>query len=574
MISLYVIFYLTYYYFLLVLLSSAPKPLLPTVIMFLKYFLFLPLLYGLLNTAPANAQTPWGKDMPAPFAREYIAVRSGPAGKELFLLTSQGLFKQPDTEKKWEKIFSSPPGQDLIEFYAHKNQDYYLLGNNTLWLSKDRGQSWKKIFRLSGRKNFLSALAIHPQDPEILYLLCGSKLYLSLDQGESWQQETPSLSRDYKKIYFHPRASETLFLISEDAVFKSLDFGKSYFPLLRLRQSESEEMLLETDVSTENEENAGQEIPPPVLRFSPENPKHALFSDGKNLFSSNDSGQTWAQIPQSILPGDAIHDLLWADANRVFISTSAGLLEMAFNKASFKKVSQGLENQEMKALALLQKENPLLIAAGAHQLFSYPLISPEAVPLSPLAQSETPDIENLRRHLAKEPGIQELHQAAIRYNDISQSKINRWHWLSRLKAFFPSFSVGKDLSASESIDIDRGGTNTPDFYISGPRSRSWDMDFNLSWDIADLLWSSDHTSIDSRSRYTVELREEILNEVTRLYFERKRALIQLYLEPPQDLKERAELLLHIDELTAYLDSLTGGYLSARLNKKNGGMPAF
>ena len=60
----------------------------------------------------------------------------------------------------------------------------------------------------------------------------------------------------------------------------------------------------------------------------------------------------------------------------------------------------------------------------------------------------------------------------------------------------------------------------------------------------------------------VQLRDDILNEVTRYYYERRRLQIDLAMNPPRDRSKELEKELRLQELTAYIDALTGGYFSS------------
>ena len=62
----------------------------------------------------------------------------------------------------------------------------------------------------------------------------------------------------------------------------------------------------------------------------------------------------------------------------------------------------------------------------------------------------------------------------------------------------------------------------------------------------------------------VQLRDDILDEITRTYFERRRLQIEAQLSPSHELMEGLEQELRIQELTADLDALTGGYFSLQL----------
>jgi hypothetical protein len=59
----------------------------------------------------------------------------------------------------------------------------------------------------------------------------------------------------------------------------------------------------------------------------------------------------------------------------------------------------------------------------------------------------------------------------------------------------------------------------------------------------------------------IELRGDILDEVTKLYFERLRVKMELDNLSIEDRKKRLEKELRLQELTASIDALTGGYFS-------------
>jgi len=59
----------------------------------------------------------------------------------------------------------------------------------------------------------------------------------------------------------------------------------------------------------------------------------------------------------------------------------------------------------------------------------------------------------------------------------------------------------------------------------------------------------------------VQLRDDILDEVNKLYFERLRVKMELDNLSIEDRKKRMEKELRLDELTASLDAITGGYFS-------------
>jgi hypothetical protein len=60
----------------------------------------------------------------------------------------------------------------------------------------------------------------------------------------------------------------------------------------------------------------------------------------------------------------------------------------------------------------------------------------------------------------------------------------------------------------------------------------------------------------------VQLRNDILDEVNKIYFARLRVKMELDNLGIEERKKRLEKELRLQELTASLDALTGGYFSA------------
>jgi NifB/MoaA-like Fe-S oxidoreductase len=124
----------------------------------------------------------------------------------------------------------------------------------------------------------------------------------------------------------------------------------------------------------------------------------------------------------------------------------------------------------------------------------------------------------------------------------------------------PTFSFGKNLDRNTSVSTYSGK------FITGPEDVSKGWDAGVDWDLGNVIYSSDQTSIDSREKLMVELRNDLLSEATRIYYERRRLQIDLVFMPPVSEQEHLENLLRVDELTALLDGMTNGFFSKRLER--------
>ena len=174
-------------------------------------------------------------------------------------------------------------------------------------------------------------------------------------------------------------------------------------------------------------------------------------------------------------------------------------------------------------------------------------------------QSETYAAEELLGHFCDEPTMADVREAAIRYAEAQPKKILQWRRQASLRALLPKVAIGIDRSRSLDAHFDEG--TFPRFQIIETQAHDTGIDVSMTWELGDLIWNNDQTSIDVRSKFMVELRNNIVKDVTRAYFERRRLQIRLLTNSPSDPIARTEQELRIQELTASLDGFTGGYFS-------------
>jgi len=167
---------------------------------------------------------------------------------------------------------------------------------------------------------------------------------------------------------------------------------------------------------------------------------------------------------------------------------------------------------------------------------------------------------SLLAHFSQEPTIAQVQQVAIRYAEVHPEKIALWRKQARLRALVPTLSVTGDTNLTDFRHWDAGPN--PDVLLTGKRDIDWTA--SMSWDLGDMIYSADQTSIDVRSKLMVQLRDDIVDEVTRTYFERRRVQLALLTNPPKDQEKRMEKELRVEELTALIDGLTGGWFSRQL----------
>ena len=126
------------------------------------------------------------------------------------------------------------------------------------------------------------------------------------------------------------------------------------------------------------------------------------------------------------------------------------------------------------------------------------------------------------------------------------------------------------MQLARAEDRDRG-TDRDEAIVSGDlrrttdraqgRARDAEARMVLSWDLGDILYHSDAVDVSREAREVIKLRDDVLDEVTQLYFERRRVLAELVaLQGPAE-ADRLRLELRAAELAAGIDAWTGGWFS-------------
>lgn len=318
-----------------------------------------------------------------------------------------------------------------------------------------------------------------------------------------------------------------------------------------------------SEIDSENDDGEGSvEKTPEILDVDIAHDGKLYVSTRKGIYYSKNSGDDWMELSSVGLPLNMLNALSIAPNElNIWAATEDGAYRL--NGERWEKYAHGLETNGVYDLD--HAPDGMLYAATNRGFFylskggSFTEEKRSALEDSKFTLFQNyADIERNFRH---EPTIREVQEMAVDYADVHPDKIKRWHRQSRLKAFVPSLSTGLDRSATDLMHWDTGGN--PDTLLKGRDYVEWDV--SLSWNLGDMVWSSDQTSIDSRSKLMVELREEVLDQVTRIYFERRR--LQISLLQGQDQGDvTLDDHMRLAELTAIIDGFTGGEFIRRIER--------
>ncbi|MBI1978112.1 MAG: hypothetical protein HYS55_05115 [Candidatus Omnitrophica bacterium] len=518
------------------------------------------------QSGPSAAPNGWQplSHLPIQGHAEFVAIH--PKNPNALFIGAQGnLYASFNHGKDWKQLIGLGTNATIHELYFDKNR-VFLLTSQGLFESKNEGKNWKQVFRGNKLESNVLSLRQDANNPSVFYLGTEGGLFQSRDGGRTWPKETNELAHQHiRRLEIDPDTNE-LFIASDRGLYRMIPDKRSFE---RIYITNTPEEIEESDFDVANEleiELSPDEERVQSITLAREPLSIVAIGTPNGVWFSEDEGNHWERLSLNGLLDTQIIDVAYSSKLGTFLAaTEKGIFFYHARDKRWHHFPDNFPKIRINRMTLSSASDEILYAATSEGVYQI-ILAPEWMEAKHML-SFSEERWNLALTLfQKEPSIRTIQKETIKYANVSHWKTRRWQWASRFRALIPSFSVGKSFSKGDTLDLDRGSTNDPDRYIMGPpdTNRSWD--FDLNWELSDLIWNTAQTSIDSREKLMVELRDDILSEATRLYFERRRAQVEFILTPPQDILSQTHALLRIDELTASIDALTNGFLTKELNQ--------
>jgi ligand-binding sensor domain-containing protein len=469
--------------------------------------------------------------------------------------------------------------QDINYIYI-SNQNIghiYVATNDGLYVSFERGKSWQKIYEASDPQSRICQSVL--DDNDNIYLGTQNGLFITKASKKLWQKVNGELIN--RAIYKVVNNGQNILIVSTSSLYRLNKENRQITKILELTEQIQE---IAEEVSSDDEPKL---YTPRIKDLVVYDNKIFLATD-QGLFFSMDNGSSWKKYGLDgiryedltslvILENDAVGKEPAASSVKnsseevLFISTKEGVFRNRTNY--WEQLYQGMETNHVNYLALVRTGR--LLAATDKGLFSLELgkmifYENDSADLTKNpSQISYLEMEN---RFNQEPSIDDVHRLAISYAEVHPDKIRQWRLQASKKAWMPNISIGLDGDRNRTLTDSVWGSYTGGGQIFiGPDDKTaydnlgWGV--AMSWDLGELIWNNDQTSIDSRSKLMVELRQDILDQVTRLYFERRRLQIEVIGIPEAQGTLKFERQMRIDELTALIDAYTGGEFSRRVQSR-------
>jgi len=161
---------------------------------------------------------------------------------------------------------------------------------------------------------------------------------------------------------------------------------------------------------------------------------------------------------------------------------------------------------------------------------------------------------------AGDPPVAAVQRAAADHDGVPPARLQAWLARPRSAHWLPRVTLDASRTERDTRVVGVTGTVESDYLRLSPTLQ---YGIRLSWDLDQLVFARDEPAAAWTASRLVDRREERVRRATRLYYQRRRLLLQLAAEPPVDPVRRAERETQVDEITAELDELTGGLFSGR-----------
>lgn len=177
-------------------------------------------------------------------------------------------------------------------------------------------------------------------------------------------------------------------------------------------------------------------------------------------------------------------------------------------------------------------------------------------------------VRKVLMRFAGEPTVREVQERAIAWVQVHPEVADSWRTRARFNALAPRLTTtGQGTLDDDLRVVEQAGEADVEAKSNATTGR---LTVGVTWELDRLIFEPQEMAVAREAVRTANLRDRVLEEATRRYFERRRLQVDLELAPPTDLADRVRKELRLQELTADIDAFTGGWFSEKLEKAGRG----
>jgi photosystem II stability/assembly factor-like uncharacterized protein len=457
-------------------------------------------------------------------------------------LTTSGVNWQQLLVQKGDKMVSV----NWIEVDWHDESRIYVGTVDGLYRSLDGGRTFIRIYQgiTSMAERMVNTVATDPSDPNKLLLGTASGLFLSNNRGASFRKTMNYYMRDsyIREIWFDPEQPGLVHVAMGGSAMASPDGGAHWI--------------------TTHWDEWGPRADVQSISLGPDNVRLIGTRDG--VFASFQGGEmgSWKRTGFRFVGHTILKVLATRDPRAWYALTSQALWVTLDAGLNWFKVHQLGGHEAPKWIASPRGTDQLWLITNRQ---IYRLGQPaRAARINKRKRTE-------RTLLLDIPPLVELRLATLRRHELYFGDNQKYRQRGPWAALLPSITAG--FHYAPGIDVMRFHDYMHPHWPYRYFNRAFDMGVSFevfaNWNLGRLIFDKRELPHWGRiQRNLGAIRQDITERVHQLYMEYKRVARTLVYNPPADELTRQFLTIRLQEITAYLDSVSGGYWS----KKTKGVP--
>lgn len=518
--------------------------------------------------------------------RQRIVKSIGIYNDLIFIGTGNGVFVSKDKGKIWtsfgiNQLSKDRNGNSYINWiYIDKEErKIYIATSFGAYYSDIYNPEWKKFFLgTKDESNLVNSLTI---DKNTAYLSTNDGFWIcNINESNQCNRlnqglEPDTLSGVYETFY-SLKDNDDLFLGTSNGIYS---FNKN---LSRW----------------ENISNGIQKLPNGRI-----NARHLLVNKEGNLYAStgsgtyltSDKGKTWKKISEGIGKNNEGFQetfYIYEIKNYLFLATAAGVYYLDKDN-TWKEHGYGIRTKEgAKNVYWINGLKDNLFAATDEGLFvvrrplsvvrdsGYERLSTNderqttnnGLTLKGKVETDFANLEEL------EPSVIEVQKQALKFASLPNTKdYKRYRTQARLRNLVPrvGFDINTTGNKSGFYELEKGLST--DVLLNNEfdtgRTTRLQRDgrsfkqLSVLWNTNQFVYDDEIREILNQARLTANIKENLLDDVTRIYFQRRKLQLENILSPVTNIPLKLTKELEIAEFTGQLDSRTGGWFSREIERR-------
>lgn len=190
---------------------------------------------------------------------------------------------------------------------------------------------------------------------------------------------------------------------------------------------------------------------------------------------------------------------------------------------------------------------------------------------APASAADFRSVDDVLARFEGEPTVSEVHDMVLVYSKTDPAHVEKWLAASVNAAWLPELTFTYDYDNGFDTDyayVAADATADPQATLDGSGvDKQHGLQVRAKWELDKLVMSSERIRVISEAQDVVKLRDKILEDATRLYFDRRRLQVEMLMSNG-DMKTQLKNELRLQELTAQIDAYTGGRFSSTISRGN------